>query len=375
MTQYFKNTGNSLFCSNYLFEEALRKNSNKFLINLNEIIDFEKYSNEALKLYKAKATLGAPIYAPSIMLKILFLTYLFNVSEREIERLINDSISMKFFLNLGIEQPAPDHSSLTIFRNRILKQDFNILEQIFNEIIKTAQEKGVKFGKIQAIDSTHTLANVNLFKEKKRQKPKSSGGSGKKPRDPDAKTGVKGFKSVKTKEGEKVQIPKYIYGFKNHLSVNTKTNMVTSLEVTDASKYDGHYFKPLLEKDLQTGISKMKKTTYTADKGYEDGENNAWLNKYQLKDAIFYKGMGKIKEAKVKFFKYTSQKEFSEGATERYAVERVNGSLKKHGGLDRARYLGLKKMKIQTYLTTIVHNLKTLSRLLFGIYFRSPARI
>jgi IS5 family transposase len=249
-----------------------------------------------------------------------------------------------------------------------------LMESIFREIIRTARNKGVKFGSIQVIDSTHTDADVNLDKDEKRQKPEDRGGEGKGPRDPDALFGAKGSKMVKGENGEKVKVTKWIYGYKNHISVNAETNLITALTVTDASKYDGHVFKPLLDEDLELGIAKAGKTTYTADKGYEDGENNAWLNQHQLKDAIFFKGMGKLKEAKVKFGLFTSQKEFSAGIKQRYAVERVNGSLKKHGGPGRCRYLGLEKMKFQSYLTAMVHNLKTLVRLVYGVYFRAPAR-
>lgn len=375
MKQYFKNTGESMFCSDYLFQEALRKNSNLFLVKLKEAIDWQRYTGPCMKLYKAKGTLGAPAYPPVIMFKMLFLAYLFNVSEREIERYVNDSISMKAFLGLAIERQAPDHSSMTIFKERIIKKGkLEIMKELFVEIIEAAQAKGVKLGSIQVIDSTHTSSNVNLDKDQKRQKPKIDNGEGKPPRDPDASFGAKGSKIVKDENGKKVKIIKWIHGYKNHLSVNAETNMITALEVTTASKYDGHYLKPLLDEDIKIGITKKGETTYTADKGYEDGENNAWLNQYRLKDAIFYKGMGKIKEAKVKFSLFTTQEEFSKGIQQRYTVERVNGSLKKHGGLGRCRYLGLEKMKFQSYLTAIVHNLKTFVRLAYGVYFRTPAK-
>jgi IS5 family transposase len=375
MKTYFKSTGESLFCSEYLFKEALRHMNNPFLVKLNEVIDWESYTGPCLKLYKAKGSLGAPAYRPSLLLKMLFLSYLFNVSEREIERYVNDSISMKAFLGLGIEQAAPDHSSLTIFRDRIIKKGKSeLLKMIFQKIITTAQEKGVEFGSVQVIDSTHTDANVNRDKDSRRQKKSGGGGEGQGPRDPEAKYGAKGSKMVADTNGEKVQVTKWIYGYKNHLSVNAKTNMITALLITDGSKYDGHYLKPLLDEDIRLGLKNYGVTTYTADKGYEDGENNAWLNQHRLKDALFYKGMGKIKEAKVKYSLYTTQAEFTEGVKQRYTIERVNGSLKKHGGLGKCRYLGLAKMEFQSYISTMTHNLKTLVRLLYGVYFRAPAR-
>jgi len=194
MKKYYKKTGKSLFCNDFVIQEAL-SHTNQFLKKLDEQISFEKLWNEKLlEAYKGKATLGAPAYKPIIMFKMVFLAYLFNLKEREIERTINDSISMKEFLGLALNEAAPDHSSLTYFKNRILAHNTfrnkDILKEIFDEIIILAQKKGIDLGYNQIIDSTHTVADVNSRKENKRTKPKDKGGQGKSKRDKDAKIGV-----------------------------------------------------------------------------------------------------------------------------------------------------------------------------------------
>jgi len=91
------------------------------LVLLDELFDWEKYTGKCLKLCGAKATLGAPAYRPVLPTSMLFLAYLFNVSDREIERFMNDSISMKNFLGLSLSDAAPDHSSLSFFRNQFFE--------------------------------------------------------------------------------------------------------------------------------------------------------------------------------------------------------------------------------------------------------------
>ena len=123
MKKYFKRTGENLFCQDFVISSALA-HTNQFLKKLDEQVDFEALWHEKLlKVYVGKGTLGAPAYKPEMVLKMLFLSYLFNVSEREIERVVNDSISMKVFLNLSLDEKAPSHSSLTKFKNRILAYD------------------------------------------------------------------------------------------------------------------------------------------------------------------------------------------------------------------------------------------------------------
>ncbi len=381
MQKYFKRTGENLFCQDFVISGALA-HTNQFLKKLDEQVDFSALWHEKLlEAYVGKGTIGAPAYKPEMMLKMLFLSYLFSISEREIERVVNDSISMKVFLNLSLDEKAPDHSGLTKFKNRILAYDKykgrNIFKELFDDVIIYAQEKGVDLGYTQAIDSTHTIADVNTKKDKKRQEPKSKGGDGKKPRDPDAKWGVKRVKKVKTVEGKTVKVNESHFAYKSHLSVNTETNLVTSYVVTPMNTYDGYMFSPLMLDDIFKGLTKPFKTTYTADRMYDDGELHAWLNQNRFKDAISLK---RVKDedknergfANAKFTLFTTQEEFEAGIKERYVVERVNGSVKTDHTMDRARYLGIQKMNIQTALGCMAHNLKTLVKMWTGVGLRSP---
>ena len=49
---------------------------------------------------------------------------------------------------------------------------------------------------------------------------------------------------------------------------------------------------------------------------------------------------------------------YQESTPKRKQIEKKFGEEKKHHGLDRCRYLGLKKYAIQAYLTAMVVNLK-----------------
>jgi hypothetical protein len=120
---------------------------------------------------------------------MLLLSYLYNISERQVEMLANDSLAVACFLGLGADDKAPDHSTLSLFKDRLLQQGGKeAYEGLFNEIVRIAQEKGVRFGPIQVVDSVHVIADVNLSKDKSRQA-KCKG-----PRDPDACWGAKGHK-------------------------------------------------------------------------------------------------------------------------------------------------------------------------------------
>ncbi len=111
---------------------------------------------------------------------------------------MNDSLAAKYFLGLAVHERASDHSSLTAFKQRILKKKGQQgFEALFQGVVRLAQEKGIQFGKIQVVDATHSTANVDVKKDDERK----DGGA--KPRDPDAAWGTKGRKKVKTAEGKR----------------------------------------------------------------------------------------------------------------------------------------------------------------------------
>ena len=67
-----------------------------------------------------------------------------------IEILANDSLSIGPFPELGADEKAPDHPPLTLLKNRLVNDaGSKVYEELFDEVIRIAQEKRVKFGKLQ----------------------------------------------------------------------------------------------------------------------------------------------------------------------------------------------------------------------------------
>lgn len=113
-----KETSMDSFFGNFLYEQKVSKDH--FLRKLNEVIDWDKFTAKLLGYYKGKGEIGQAPYNPAITLKMLLLSYLWDVSERMIEILANDSLSIGLFLGLGADEKAPDHSTLTLFKNRLV---------------------------------------------------------------------------------------------------------------------------------------------------------------------------------------------------------------------------------------------------------------
>jgi IS5 family transposase len=349
------------FFGHFLYQQKVPRDH--FLNKLNEVVDWSRFTKRLLGYYEGKGERGQAPYNPALILKMLLLSYLYNISERQVEILANDSLSVGCFLGLGADEKAPDHSTLTLFKNRLLKQGGKgAYEGLFNEIIIMAKERGVKFGPIQVVDSVHVVADVNLRKDKTRQK------KGEEPRDPDAGWGAKGGKIEEGKEGPQKKV-EYFYGYKDQVSLNAETELVTSVIAGLGKEYDGHWLRELVEQDKAKGVTPM---VVTADKGYDDGENHLYLQELGICSAIRlnrYRTEKKDKNREV-WVRLKGSKGYQEGLKERYKIERKFGEAKKWHGFGRCRYVGFLRHAVQAYLTFMAVNLKRLVKLVTGVSFR-----
>lgn len=360
-----KETAADSFFGNFLYDQKVSREH--FLRKLNEVIEWERFTKKLLVYYKGKGQIGQAPYEPTLILKMLLLSYLWNVSERMVEELADDSLSVGLFLGIGANERVPDHSTLTLFKNRLIENaGVKVYEELFNEIIKIAQEKGVKFGKLQIVDSVHLVADVNISKDRQRQK------EGKEPHDKDAHWGAKGNKIVETAYGPEKKI-EYFYGYKDQVSLNADTGLVTSLIPGRADDYDGHQFQKLVEKDLQKGI---EVDTVAADKGYDDGENHYYLEKKRINSAIRLNRRRTQKKDSHKevWLKLEASPAYQEGLKQRYQIERKFGEARRWHGFKRCRYVGHLRHGIQSYLTFMALNLKRLVKLLTGVAIKNETR-
>jgi IS5 family transposase len=349
------NTREQSFFGNYIYDQIIPQDH--FLRYLNQLIPWDIFTDRLIELYSGGGEYGRPPFNPAQILKMCLLAYFYNLSDRQIETFVNENLPAKYFVGLGLDQKAPDHSTLSVFKSRLTKQgNLEVFKQLLEEIIKIAKAKGIEFGSIQLVDSVHSEADVNTAKDKNRKK------HGKGPRDPDAQWGAKG----KHKSGKKKGQVKYFYGYKGHVSMNAKSNLITSLEVTSGEVYDGHYFCSLVDQDLEQNLPA---DIYGADRGYDDGHNHFYLQQNHLKSAICLKdNRTKKKDAnKEIWLALLDTPEYEAGRKERYKIERKFGEAKQGHGLGRCRYLGLLGFGVQAYFTAIVLNLKRMTKLLTGV--------
>lgn len=366
-----------------MYDQILPKDN--FLAVAKHEINWQKFTDICIKWYKRSDRGGRPPYDPSVLCRMLFLSYLYNISERDTEIMANDSVSMKYFLGIGLDEKAPDHSTLTKFKDRLLKGGREIaFENLLQEILQQAQTKGIIFGQMQIVDATHTIADVNTGKDKARQKDKDDKGEPKDPkppRDPDASWGAKHKKEAKDPEtGETKTQTEYFHGYKSHESFNPESGLITAVVTTTGKTPDGAILPELETKDRQTNLL-PEEQIYAADKGYDWGENHLYLKDHKHHDAIILTDnrLEDKEDKKNKVYKgiwktLTDTKEYQQGKKARKVIEKTFGQQKECHGLRRCRYLGLEKYHTQAVLTAVVFNLQVVVAQISGKTLRGYSR-
>ena len=165
----FVETGKNSFFGDYIYDQIVPQDH--FLRKLKQIIPWERFTKRLIGLYKGGGMYGRPPFEPALLLKMEMVAYLYNLSERQVETYVNDNLSAKYFVGLAVDQKAPDHSTLIKFRQRLIERgNLEAFEELLSEIIQIALESGVQFGSIQIVDSVHSVANANTYKDVARKK-------------------------------------------------------------------------------------------------------------------------------------------------------------------------------------------------------------
>jgi transposase len=133
-----------------------------FYTRLSETLDdagFDRHCEESCAgFYHAK--LGRPSLAPGLYFRIMMIGFFEGVdSERGIAWRLADSLTLRQFLSIGLDENTPDH--VTISRTRRLI-DGETHQRIFNWVLERLAQSGLIKGKTIGVDSTTLEANAAM---------------------------------------------------------------------------------------------------------------------------------------------------------------------------------------------------------------------
>jgi transposase len=143
-------------------QDLPRSASHPFFQRLNQVLDkadFDRYVERRCAPFYAK-TMGRPSLPPGRYFRLLMVGYFEGLdSERGIAWRATDSLSLRQFLGLQLNEAPPDHSTISRTRRLI---DVETHQAVFAWILEQLATAGLVKGKTVGIDATTLEANAAL---------------------------------------------------------------------------------------------------------------------------------------------------------------------------------------------------------------------
>jgi IS5 family transposase len=249
------------------------------------------------------------------MFKALLLQQWYGLSDPGLEEAICDRLSFQRFLGLSLADPVPDETRICRFRNRLAQAGLG--ERLFALLDEQLQAKGLIVRRGSLVDAT-------LIKAQTHPTPKGEPNP-----HPEADWTRRG------KDGH--------FGYKVHLSVDQGSGLIRRLALTPASAAESHLFEEMVRGD---------EAAVFADGAYAKDVRKAALRSRGIFCGIInwpwrYRPISEKQKRRNKFFSRV-----------RRAVERVIGTWKRRYGLERCRYLGLRRNLNHLWLKGMCYNLR-----------------
>ena len=281
-----------------------------FYEKLNRVLaeaKFDDYVEERCRPYYADGV-GRPGIPPGVYFRMLLVGYFEGLdSQRAIAWRCSDSRSLQRFLGYSITDPTPEHSSLTVIRQRL---PLVIHEHVFAKVLQIAEDKKLLHGKTTAVDSTLIEAEAAMksivrrnsgddWKEyvrklaaeegienptdeelrkfdKKRKGKKVSNDEWHNPNDPDARI-------AKMKDG------RTHLAYKTEHAVDLESDLVLAAPVYHADESDTQTLSQTLtmaQANLMLAGSDEEIKDAVADKGYHSNEAVTWCQSFGIRTYI-----------------------------------------------------------------------------------------
>lgn len=254
--------------------DDLTKNGDP-LVHLNERVDWEVFRAdlETIRKQGRKSAAGRKPFDTMLMFKILVLQSLYNLSDDAVEYQVRDRLSFMRFLGLGIGDRVPDAKTIWLFREQL--GEAKLVKRLFKKFDHYLREQGFKARKGQIVDAS--LVSVPIQRNSREENRQIKEGS--KP---------EGWSEAKSRQKDiharwSARTHKHAYGYKNHISIDSKHKLIRDYAVTDAAVHDSQVFSELLD---DTNSSR----DVWADSAYRSESNRNELKQRKYREHLQRKG-------------------------------------------------------------------------------------
>lgn len=171
------------------------------------------------------------------LFKCLLLQFLEDLSDRELERFLQENTAAKWFCDFGLTEPTPNYTVFSRMRQRMGTER---LSRLFADLRDQLKAQGYMNEVFSFVDASHLITKANLWQERDkaiqaRYEKLNNAVLPEVAVDKQARIGCKG------KE-------KFWYGYKRHVSVDMQSGLMNKVAITPANVTDGRGFKQVCPK-------------------------------------------------------------------------------------------------------------------------------
>jgi transposase len=121
------------------------------------VIPWDSFQDKLESYYSVD--LGRPPELPVLMLKLEYLRYQYQLSDRQVILRAQTDLAFRYFLQVDMHHPLPDPSSLCRFRGRLGEKGFC---EVFDLVVGSARHNGLVRDRLRIKDATHILADIHI---------------------------------------------------------------------------------------------------------------------------------------------------------------------------------------------------------------------
>ena len=302
------------------------------LLDIKKLVRFSFVTDEVKDLY---SDTGRGSIDPTRMFKMLFLMFFCNIpSERELVGQVQVNVLYRYFCDINLDESIPDHSSFTVFRQRLGKERF---KRLFNRALEKCIEYDLVDGSHISFDATIVKADVALPNSKRTKEKllddadkiiektfndtpiqKTARDNGEltlSKSDPDARW------TRKAGQGP-------VLGYNVHISTDSKEKIITNVDTTPANIPGHDKMIPLI--DEQVNNHNLKIDEVSADSEYGAGSVRESLEKRSISAYIPIHDRGNKHRADMfgyEDFKYDKERDIvvcPNGKTMHFTKEKIS---------------------------------------------------
>src|SRR3954462_6662015 len=212
------------------------------LVVLNAVVPWEDFRAQLRAVWRKpdeerKSAAGRKPWDEIVIFKTLVLQALYNLSDDQVEDQIRDRLSFMRFLGLGLEDRAPDATTVWLYREKLAQA--GLVEALFEAFDAHLRSRGylAMGGPIADASSVSAPVQRNSRAENKAiqdgHPPVAWKPNKKAQKDVDARWTKKHGKSY--------------FGYKNHVTIDRKHKLMRRYTVTDAAVHDSQKLDDLLD--------------------------------------------------------------------------------------------------------------------------------